>query len=154
MNIKAGFFLIFSFLFCVSIVIETRGFAEDLEIYTLEKSISEALEKNWTVKAVEATVEQANYFKNMARSDFLPKVGMTYNYTRLSEVQTIKSFFDLEVGSLDNYQWVGSISQPLFTGFETLACLFPILRFQPFRACIACKPENCPRILTYSHILS
>ena len=58
MNIKAGFFLIFSFLFCVSIVIETRGFAEDLEIYTLEKSISEALEKNWTVKAVEATVQR------------------------------------------------------------------------------------------------
>ncbi len=114
-------FLIFPFLFCVSIVFETRSFAEDLEIYTLEKSISEALEKNWTVKAVEETVEQANYFKNMARSDFFPKVGMTYNYTRLSEVQTIKSFFDIEIGSSDNYQWVGSISQPLFTGFALVS---------------------------------
>ena len=96
--------------------------AEDFfetKMYTLEKSIACALEKNWSLKAVEEKVNQASDMKNQARSNLLPKFQTQYAYTRLDDVTNYESSLggNYAVSSKDNYQWVNSVSQPLFAGF-------------------------------------
>ena len=95
--------------------------AEKKEIFTLERSIAEALDRNWSIKAVLEEKDQANQAVKQARAGFLPKVDMSYGYTRLSEPVTFRSTLpgglDIAVSTQDNYRWKGTVSQPVFTGF-------------------------------------
>jgi outer membrane protein TolC len=96
--------------------------AEDspaIQVYTLEESIAEALEKNWSLKAVEEKMNQAKEQKNRARSEFLPTFKTEYSYTRLDDESIYESSYggNVAVSSKDNYQWRNSITQPLFAGF-------------------------------------
>ena len=98
-------------------------------IYTLDKSIMEALANSWTIKAKKERVEQAKYSNNQAQAGFYPTLSTTYGYTRLDEVnysnpmpvfQGNTLFGYVPSGPLntqDNYQWKVSLKQPLFTGF-------------------------------------
>jgi outer membrane protein TolC len=102
--------------------------AEDkkMNVYTLEEAIKEGLENNETIKAKEEKIEQAKYAKKQARSEFLPKLSTSYGYTRLSETNTFRSSLptgpqEIAVSSKDNYQWKGSLTQPLFTGFALIS---------------------------------
>ncbi|MBC8459564.1 MAG: TolC family protein [Deltaproteobacteria bacterium] len=45
----------------------------------------------------------------------MPKLSTSYNYSRLSEPTT---FWGIPINVKDNYQWKGTITQPIFTGFE------------------------------------
>ena len=98
------------------------------DVYTLEKSIKEALEKNWAMKTKKEKIHEANYAKKQAMAEFLPKLSTTYGYTRLDEVKStdpidlgIMTIPGSELNTHDNYQWKTTISQPLFTGFALLS---------------------------------
>ncbi len=103
------------------------GLADDAttDIYTLEKSVKEAIDKNWGVKNKEQQIEEALYGKKIARADMLPQFSTTYTYRREGEVTVWdmqspddpNTTISVPLGSKDNYQWQGTITQPVFTGF-------------------------------------
>ena len=94
------------------------GLAEDVKIYNLDQCVKEALANNWKLKAKKETIDQAQYVKNQARADFLPKLSTSYSYARYGWRNQLRTeVFNTEIGSLNNYQWRGTITQPIFTGF-------------------------------------
>lgn len=118
----------FGFFLLVGLVaIPTVGASQERKDYwTLERSIAEALANSYKVKARAERIEQATDIKNQARADFLPKLGTTYSYTRLSEPPISRtSLFGtpvpLVVGTEDNYRWTWFLRQPLFTGFALIS---------------------------------
>ena len=96
------------------IFLPTHGLAEEKKVYRLEESIAEALANNWKLKAKEEKIDQTAYIKKQARAEFLPKLSTSCDYTRLNEPTT---FWDIPISAKDNYQWKGTVTQPLFTGF-------------------------------------
>lgn len=92
--------------------------AGEAKVYTLQESIQEALENNWKLRAKAERISQSRYVKNQARADLLPKLSTSYGYTRDGWRQVIKTDYgDLQVRSLNNFQWKGTVTQPVFTGF-------------------------------------
>ena len=89
------------------------------KIYTLDESIKSALENNWTVKAKEEKILESEYAEKEAKAGFYPEFSMGYSYTRVNEVTTVKMAGrgTLEFGDKNSYQWRGTATQPLFTGF-------------------------------------
>lgn len=98
------------------------------KVYTIEKSITEALANNWSIKTKEEKINESVYVKEQARADFYPKFSTSYSYTRLDEVKK-SAPVDLgamtipgsELNTQDNYQWKATIKQPLFTGFALVS---------------------------------
>lgn len=110
----------------LSLVFQTSAaLAQEKKVYTIEASIAEALENNWSLKAKKEKIEQAGNVRKRARAEFLPKLSTSYGYTRLSEVYKSDpvslGFFGTIPGrdqnTRDNYQWKGTVTQPVFTGF-------------------------------------
>jgi len=95
--------------------------------FTLERSIAQALDNSYKIKARAERIEQTNDIMKQSRADFLPKLGTSYSYTRLSEPPISRSStllgttIPLVVGTQDNYQWTWFLRQPLFTGFALLS---------------------------------
>jgi len=108
-------------LFLAQAIQPLRAFAEGIKTYTLKESIAEAFANNWALKATAEKVDQAVFVKNQARAEFLPKLSTSYGYARLNEAPTIKSLYNLQIGTEDNYQWESKVTQPLFTGFALLS---------------------------------
>ena len=107
-------------LISLSIFCSVIGYAEDAdtEVYTLEKSVKEAIDRNWGVKTKEQKIEEAQYAQKKARADMLPRFSTSYSYTRIGEVSVIEfNGMSFATGTENNYQWQGTITQPLFTGF-------------------------------------
>lgn len=113
--IPPSLFLII-FLLTISI---SHAYEGEMKIYTIEESISEALENNWNVKARKEAVEEARYVQKQARADFLPGFSTSYTYRREGKVTefVISPGEVFTMGDKNNYQWEASVSQPLFTGF-------------------------------------
>jgi outer membrane protein len=101
--------------------------ASGRQVYTLDECVREALANNWKLKAKKETIDQAEYAKNQARAEFLPRLSTSYGYRRLDRKQEVflsgltGRFGPIEMGSLNNYQWKGTITQPIFTGFALLS---------------------------------
>ncbi len=114
MNIKTLVFFCGLLFPLYLIFLPTHGLAEEKKVYRLEESIAEALANNWKLKAKEEKIDQAAYIKKQARAEFLPKLSTSCDYTRLNEPTT---FWDIPISAKDNYQWKGTVTQPLFTGF-------------------------------------
>ncbi|WP_028321964.1 TolC family protein [Desulfatiglans anilini] len=97
------------------------AWAQDRDPYTLERSIAEAMENNPDLRATMETKYQAEMAKKQAGTEFLPKASTTYGYTRFNEAPQFRSDLlpgvEINVGTVDNYQWKGTVTQPLFTGF-------------------------------------
>ncbi|MGD9161458.1 MAG: TolC family protein [Desulfobacteraceae bacterium] len=91
----------------------------DAEVYTLKKSVKEAIDKNWGVKTKEQQIEEARYARKKAKADLLPRFSTSYTYRREGEINEFDAGPGMTVafGSKNNYQWQGTITQPLFTGF-------------------------------------
>jgi outer membrane protein len=92
---------------------------EGVKVYTLEEGIREALENNWSVKAKEEKVSESEFAKEEAKAGFLPEFSTSYSYTKLNEVTSVNIVGrgTLEFGDKNSYQWKGTITQPIFTGF-------------------------------------
>jgi outer membrane protein len=115
-------------LFFGLIFLPTAAAAQERKNYfTLEKSISQALENSYKVRARSERIEQANDVMKQARADFLPKLGTAYSYNYLSEAPISRSStllgtpIPLVVGTQDNFQWTWFLKQPIFTGFALLS---------------------------------
>ncbi|MBW1703704.1 MAG: TolC family protein [Deltaproteobacteria bacterium] len=117
-------------LLFVSLVFQPGvALAQEKKVYTLEASIAEALENNWSLKAKKEKIDQAGNVRKQARAEFLPKLSTTYGYTRLSEVYksdpvSLGIFGTIpgrDQNTRDNYQWKGTVTQPLFTGFALVS---------------------------------
>ncbi|MBW1768865.1 MAG: TolC family protein [Deltaproteobacteria bacterium] len=114
-NLSAGLILI-SLIFVQGI----NAGEDRVKVYALDECIKEALVNNWSIKAKDEKIEEAEYKKKQAKADFLPKFSTSYGYTRLSEVNRssatpVSPARDLN--TQDNYQWKGTISQTLFSGY-------------------------------------
>jgi outer membrane protein len=98
---------------------------ETKQIYTLDRSVSEAMANSYKLRVREERKAQAEFTKNQARADFLPKLGTTYSYNRLSEPRTFRSTLapgaDIAVSDQNNYRWSGILRQPIFTGFALIS---------------------------------
>ncbi len=127
------FIIIFIF-----IIVGNNVFAQDVKVYSLKESISEAIANNWAIKAKTEKIEQAAQLKKQARAGFLPKISTSYAYTGLNETPIMRmgalpisanspyaalsGMFDgLQAGSKENFQWKTSITQPIFTGFALIS---------------------------------
>jgi len=99
------------------------GLAADKKVYTLNECVKEALANNWKLKAKKETIDQAGYVKNQARSEFLPKLSTSYGYRRdgFRREAFLGAGIPVKVGALNNYQWKGTITQPIFTGFALIS---------------------------------
>jgi outer membrane protein len=89
---------------------------EEEEVLTLSESIAMALEKNWTLRAKEEGVRQANAVKDQSRADFFPTLSTTYGYTGYKDDLMRLGEFTFQ-RSKDNYSWRTNLSLPIFTGF-------------------------------------
>jgi len=113
-----------SFVFSVPLLLLTLVFqtsaalAQENKVYTLEASIAEALENNWSLKAKKEKIDQAGNVRKQARAEFLPKLSTSYRYIRLSEVYKSGT---IPQNTRDNYEWKGTITQPVFTGFALIS---------------------------------
>jgi len=102
-----GTLLLFSLIFFATTAVAQQS----RNYFTLEKSISQALENSYKIKARNERIEQANDILKQARADFLPKLGTAYSYNRLSEPPISRSStlfgtqIPLVVGTEDNYRW-------------------------------------------------
>jgi outer membrane protein len=101
----------------------SAGAQERKNFYTLQRSISEAMENSYKVKAREERLDQATSAKKQARADFLPKLSTSYGYTRFNEPGIVANpaTGQLVITSENYFNWVTSISQPIFTGFALLS---------------------------------
>jgi len=112
--------------------LSSGALAAEKKVYTLEQCVKEALANNWKLKAKKEQINQAEYVKNQARADFLPKLSTSYGYKRYGMDQ--EAFFKdvpgspFKVGSTNNYQWRGTVKQPLFTGFAILSTYLSAFR--------------------------
>lgn len=121
MKIKTSLFYI------ISVVLPTLLFqpcsnalAQKTKVYTLDESIAEALANNRALKAKKEKI-------NQAMAEFLPKLSTSYVYTRLDKPNTMDISVpgigntSIELNKKDNYQWKGTITQPIFTGFALIS---------------------------------
>ncbi len=97
-------------------------------MFTLQESIKEAFANNWSLKAKSEKISESEQVKKQAKAEFFPKLSTSYGYTRLSETPTIDVELpppmpsgEFPVGTRNNYQWKGTITQPLFTGFALVS---------------------------------
>lgn len=126
-NLFAWFILAVLCLFFLPAFAAEDG-GDGKNVFTLDESLEEAFSRNWSLKAKTEKITQSEQVKKQAKAEFFPKLSTSYGYTRLSETPTI----DLElpppagpaefpVGTRDNYQWKGTVTQPLFTGFALIS---------------------------------
>ena len=100
------------------------GVAQEAKrFYTLQEGVAEALDNSWDIRQIEERIHQAEFLKKQARADFLPRLGMDYTYLYRDEPQAFRSggVTGLFVTSKEYYQWRGTVSQPIFTGFSLLS---------------------------------
>ena len=61
--------------------LSSGALAEGKKVYTLQGCVKEALANNWKLKAKKEQIDQAEYVKNQARADFLPKLSILWLQT-------------------------------------------------------------------------
>ena len=81
---------------------------------------------NRALKAKKEKIDQALFVKNQAVAEFLPKLSTSYGYSRLDKPDTMDISVpgigntSIELNTKNNYQWKGTITQPVFTGFALI----------------------------------
>ena len=101
-----------------------EGTAGEKKVYTLDECVKEALANNWKLKAKKEQINQAEYVKNQARASLLPRLSTSYGYKRYGfDQEVFLSAFPqpIKVGSLNNFEWRGTVTQPIFTGFALIS---------------------------------
>lgn len=100
------------------------SFAGEISSYTVEECISRGLSRSGV--AVNARLDERISYERIrqARSQALPHVALTANFTRLDELQVIDlGGQSTEMGLLDNYSAEANIRQTLFSGGKVSAAL-------------------------------
>jgi outer membrane protein TolC len=116
-TVSAGvaIFLLFLALFAFSRLCQAE---EASPTFTLESSIEYALKHSTQTLSSHENVAAAEANKKKQFAEFLPKLSANYTYTRLDED---KAYFpDFVITPQDQYQFVGTFSQPIFSGFSII----------------------------------
>ena len=122
MKFSVCFVMVWVLCFPLILTLPEQALAAEKKVYTLDECVKEALKNNWKLKAKKEQINQSEYVKNQARAGFLPKLSTSYGYRRLGSDQEIfTSMGSFNVGSQNNYQWKGTVTQPIFTGFAILS---------------------------------
>jgi len=90
---------------------------EPVEIFTLEETITLAIQVNLELKSSKEETAASLSAKKAQRTHFFPTFSTSYKYTRSDEGARTGG---LAMGSKDEYGFVTSFSQPIFTGFSLL----------------------------------
>jgi outer membrane protein len=94
------------------------------EELTLERSIQLALSRNPQFLSSREEIEAAENIRKRAWSQFFFKVKGSYSYTRFHKTPTLQFLQipgvrgDISIGTKDNFNFLGVVEQPLFTGFS------------------------------------
>ena len=102
---------------CVLLSLSLPGVALGKEVYTLQRAVETALERNFTIKAAEAGHKSAQEGTKASRSAFGPVLGTGYDYNRRQHSRSPSGAGqDKEL-----FGWRVYLTQNLFSGFSTLA---------------------------------
>ncbi|WP_143340223.1 TolC family protein, partial [Desulfurella amilsii] len=105
-------------LFSISVL---ALFANTSYALSLSEVQSLSSNNNYQIKQYESLYESSKESKQSAFKNFLPNLSTNYSYTRLDQPPyQIANGNKLIMGSVNNYQWNVTITQPLFTGFYLL----------------------------------
>jgi outer membrane protein len=94
---------------------------EEGRILTLKESIQLALDRNLEVQLAKEEITFARERRKEARTGFLPKFSADYSYRRPSETTTTFGGVNFKNADQNQYNFTGTVAQPLFTGFATLS---------------------------------
>lgn len=96
-------------------------FANTSYALSLSEVQSLSSNNNYQIKQYESLYESSKESKQSAFKNFLPNLSISYSYTRLDQPPyQIVNGNKMIMGSVNNYQWNVTITQPLFTGFYLL----------------------------------
>ncbi len=102
------------------------GSAQDAGDLDLTATINAALAANLGLKQAEAEVQAAKEVEKARTTDFLPTLSTRYGYIRRDQPTTQSLYvppgrlIDVLVNPEDEYNFVTTFSQPIFTGFALL----------------------------------
>ena len=95
---------------------ETPARADDSAPMSLEQIVQIALEANLDVRVSDKETEAAQFAKKGSRANFYPVLNTTYQYKR--NEREISSSFAGVITPEEEYAFVASVTQPVFSGFS------------------------------------
>lgn len=103
---------------------EETAAGSDSDVYTLDRTIQEALTANISARISAEETQAALYRKKSSKSAFFPTFSATYLYQRNDEATTM-SFpapmnLDITTTPEELYNFSATVTQPLFTGMAIL----------------------------------
>ncbi|NLA40787.1 MAG: TolC family protein [Smithella sp.] len=118
-------------MFAVAVFLLFSPSAASAQALTLEESIAIALKSSYVLDIAKEGVKSAEAQKKEALTGFLPKFSTSYSYTRLNKAPYMAGLTlptvppttvgPVDMGTVNNYNWVIEARQPLFTGGGILA---------------------------------
>ena len=94
------------------------SYAQDpIETLTLKKSIESAIEANLGLQSSKEETAAAMAAKKAQRTNFFPTLSASYGYNRIDAATETSGFLAVPK---EQYEFVTSFSQPIFTGFALL----------------------------------
>ena len=94
------------------------SYAQDpIETLTLKKSIESAIEANLGLQSSKEETAAAMAAKKAQRTNFFPTLSASYGYNRIDAATETSGFIAVPK---EQYEFVTSFSQPIFTGFALL----------------------------------
>ena len=87
------------------------------ETLTMREAVEIGLKSNPSILAAREALSASDYAVKSAKAAFGPALSTQYGYTRLGERPQSLGF---AAGTLDNWELVFNVHQPLFTGFNLL----------------------------------
>jgi outer membrane protein len=115
---KKSFRQIFFFIIMQTMIFSAVSAAQEAaEVLTLRKTIESAVKANLELKSSKEETAAAEAVKKARRTNFFPTFSTSYQYNHLDEGT---SFGGIVTGPEEEYEFVTSFSQPIFTGFAIL----------------------------------
>lgn len=109
--------LLASFLMGPALTFSVFAAEKPVEILTLEQTIKNAIEANIGLKSSQEGTKAAQATQKGQKTFFLPTFNATYKYNRYDEASTLGG---LVLGSKEDYSFITTVTQPIFTGFANL----------------------------------
>ena len=88
-----------------------------VEILTLKQTIENAIEANIGLKSSQEGTKAAQATQKERKTLFLPTFNATYKYNRDDEAYSVGG---IEFGAKQEYSFITTVTQPIFTGFANL----------------------------------
>ena len=111
-----GLFLCFIFIQPILFPVFSKA-QEPVEIFTLKQTIENAVKANLGLKSSVEETAAALAVKKARRTQFFPTLSASYEYNRF-DAETVTS--GITAVPKEQYNFVTSFSQPIFTGFSLL----------------------------------